>query len=41
MYDRNGTTLFVDFQHLVEFDNTLAHEAVEAGAYTRPLFGST
>ena len=30
MYDRNGTTLYVNFQHLVEYDNTLAHEAVEA-----------
>ena len=33
MYDRNGTTLYVNFQHLVEYDNTLAHEAVEANFY--------
>mgnify|MGYP001173540548 CR=1 FL=1 len=33
MYDRNVTTLYVDFRHLAEYDDTLAHEAVEANFY--------
>ena len=30
MYERSGTTIYVNFQHLMEFDGVLAHEAVEA-----------
>ena len=33
MYERSGTTIYVNFQHLMEFDGVLAHEAVEANFY--------
>ena len=33
MYERSGTTIYVNFQHLMEYDGVLAHEAVEANFY--------